>query len=349
MTSKTLRSVVCLLLLFGILATPALAANKNRIGTAGAQELLIPVGARGIAIGPSSSLFAKGVDAIYWNPAGLSSLNGVEAMFSTMTYIADINVAYGAIGVKVGDVGTLGFSIKSLNFGDIPRTTVAYPDGTGEMYSPQYMTLGVTYARQLTDRIGVGVTGYLVSEKILNMSASGVAFDVGVSYKNLGIQGLMLSVGIKAIGPNMKFDGSDAYVTATALSGQNRGDQFYKTEMAGVEMPTNLEIALGYTRAFDEYNAISVGGQFRNNNYMEDEYALGGEYSFQNTVFLRGGYTMSPQTDQDLTGARGYIYDFSVGLGFKADLVGLALSFDYAYRHMKYFDGSQALSIGITF
>jgi hypothetical protein len=349
MTSKTLRSVVCLLLLFGIVATPALAANGNRIGTAGAQELLIPVGARGVAIGPSSALFTKGVDAIYWNPANLSQLSGVEAQFSTMTYLADISVAYGAIGVKAGEFGTLGFSLKSLSFGEIQRTTVEYPDGTGELYSPQFMTLGLTYSRQLTDRIAVGATGYLVSEKILNMSASGIAFDVGVSYRNLGLQGLNLSVQVKSIGPNMKYDGSDSYVTATALSGEARGDQFYKTEMANVEMPTNLEIGIGYTRAFDEYNSLTVAGLFRNNNYMEDEYALGGEYAFQNTVFLRGGYTMSPQTAKDITSARGYIYDFSVGIGFKANLGGLGLSFDYAYRHLKYFDANQALTIGVNF
>jgi len=348
MTSKRLRSVVCLLLLFGIVTMPALAANKNRIGTAGAQELLIPVGARGLGLGLSSSIFAKGTDAIYWNPAGLSQLNGVEVMFSTMSYIADISVSYGAIGVKAGEFGTLGFSVKSLSFGEIQRTTVDAPDGTGELYSPQYLTLGVTYSRQLTDRISVGATGFLVSEKILNMSATGLAFDVGIHYRNLGLQGLMLSVGVKGFGPNMKFDGSDAYIVATANSSPTRGDQPYKAEMASFEMPTNLEIGLGYVKRFDEQTSLEVGGLFRNNNYQDDEYNIGGEINFS-AFFVRGGYTFSPQTNKDLAGVNGYIYDYTLGVGIHAELGGVDMMFDYAYRHLKYFDGNQAISITVGF
>src|SRR6266478_1547959 len=69
----------------------ALAGNPTRTGTAGAQELLIPVGARGIALGQTSLMSAMGVDAIYWNPAGLARTTfGTEATFTFMQYFADI-------------------------------------------------------------------------------------------------------------------------------------------------------------------------------------------------------------------------------------------------------------------
>jgi len=63
-------------------------------------------------------------------------------MFSQMSYFADINVSYGAIAVQAGEFGTLGFALKTLSFGEIPVTTQAFPDGTGELYSPSYLTLG---------------------------------------------------------------------------------------------------------------------------------------------------------------------------------------------------------------
>jgi long-subunit fatty acid transport protein len=342
-----MRSVLCLLLVCGILAMPAFAANKNRIGTAGAQELLIPVGARGIAIGASGSVFMKGVDAIYWNPAGLGRMDrAVEVLFSQMSYIADIGVSYGGVGVQAGDFGNLGFTLKSLSFGDIPVTTVDFPDGTGEQYSPSYLTLGLTYGRLLTDRISVGATAYLISESIQNMSATGLAFDIGIQYHNLGIQGLMLSVAVKSIGPNMKFDGADAYVTANV---GERDAQKYKIETAGFELPTNLEIGLGYSPRLDDKNMITIGGNFRNNNYLEDEYNLGAEYSFQNMLFVRGGYTFSPQTSDDITGENGYIYDFTAGAGLRYDVGGVVLGFDYAYRNVKYFDGNHVFTLAIGF
>jgi hypothetical protein len=349
MTSKVMRSVVCLILLLGILSMTGLAANKSRIGTAGAQELLIPVGASGAALGSSAGIFMKGVDAIYWNPAGLSHIgSSVEAMFSSMSYIADVNVAYGVIGVQAGEIGTLGFSVKSISFGEIQRTTVEYPDGTGELYSPSYLTLGVTYSRLLTDRISIGLTGYVVSEKILNMSATGLVFDVGIQYHNLGIQGLMLGLAVKSIGPNMKFGGSNAYVQATA-PGTDRGQQNYTVEMAGFEMPTMMEIGVGYTKKLDDKNGFALGAMFRNNNYQDDEYNVGTEYNFNDMVFIRGGYTFSPQVDKDPTGATGYIYDWTLGAGFKYDLGGIGLAVDYAYRNVKYFEGNNVFSIQLAF
>ena len=347
MTSKVMRLVVCLILLSGVLSVTGVAGNKNRIGTAGAQELLIPVGATGVAIGSASAVFLKGVDAIYWNPAGLGRMtNGVEAMFSQMSYIADVNVSYGAIGVKAGELGTLGFSVKSLSFGAIPVTTVDYPDGTGERYSPTYLTLGLTYSKLLTDRISVGFTGYVVSEKILNMAASGLSFDIGIQYHNLGVQGLMLAVAVKSIGPNMQFDGSNAYVTANAVEG-NRGQQVYKDQLAAFEMPTMMEIGVAYSPRLDEKSEVTIASQFRNNNYTDDEYTFGAEYSFMKTFFLRGGYTFAPQTDKDLTGANGYIYDWTGGAGVHYDVGGVGFRVDYAYRNVKYFGGNHIFTIGL--
>ena len=50
------------------------ASGGKRNGTAGAQELLIPVSARGLAFSGSYVSGISGVDAIYYNPAGLGTL-----------------------------------------------------------------------------------------------------------------------------------------------------------------------------------------------------------------------------------------------------------------------------------
>ncbi len=346
MKNTLVRSVVCLLLAVFV-AGSADAENRSRIGTAGAQELLIPVGARGIAVGGSYMVSATGVEAIYWNPAGLGRMtSGVEAMMSSMSYIADINVVYGALALKAGEFGSIGFSIKSIGFGKIPVTTTTFPDGTGEMYSPTFLTLGATYSKALTDRISVGLTANLVSERILEMSASGVAFNIGIQYQNLGTPGLNLGIAVKNIGTNMQFAGSNLLQRAEAENGQ-RGTQFYSVEAASNEMPSSLEIGLGYTHKFDDQNLATVGGLFRNNNYQEDEYNVGVEYSFDNLLFVRGGYTMPGRSTNDVLGQRGYLYDFTAGAGVHYNTGELDLTFDYAYRHMKYFDASNIITLKV--
>jgi hypothetical protein len=344
MKNTLVRSVLCLLLAVFVVAV-ADAANGSRIGTAGAQELLIPVGARGIAIGGSSMVFSSGVDAIYWNPAGLGRMSSsVEGMMSSMTYIADINVVYGAIGVQAGEFGTLGFSVKSLGFGNIPVTTADFPDGTGENYSPTYLTIGATFAKSVTDRISVGVTANMVTERILAMSASGVAFNLGIQYQNLATPGLDLGITVKNIGTNMQFAGSNLLQRAEASTGL-RGTQYYNVEAASNEMPSSLEIGLGYTHKLDDKNSARVGGMFRNNNYSEDEYNLGAEYTFDNTFFVRGGYTLPGKAEKDALDQREYLYDLTLGLGVHYNTGGIDLSFDYAYRHMKYFDASNVVTL----
>jgi hypothetical protein len=293
--------------------------------------------------------FATGADAIYYNPAGLAlQTSSVEALVSSMNYIADIGVVYGALGVKTGDFGTLGFNIKSINFGNIPVTTTDFPDGNGQAYSPTYITMGVTYAKALTDRIAFGFTASLVTERILEMSASGVAFNIGIQYHNLAVQGLDLGVAVKNIGPSMTFSGSNLLTSATSGTGQ-RGSQLYTLNAASFDLPSLMEIGISYTRKFGDMNVLSIGGMFRNNNYLEDEYNAGAEYAFNGTFFLRGGYTFSPQSATDAAGANSYIYDYSFGAGVHYPVGDVDLSLDYAYRHLKYFTPSSAISLRIGF
>jgi len=348
MTSTVTRMAVCLVLL-ACVAMFANAANKDRIGTAGAQELLIPVGARTTALGASSMVFATGAEAIYWNPAGLGRMNGnVDAMLSSMNYMADISVVYGAIGVKTGDFGSLGFSIKSINFGNIPVTTADFPDGTGETYSPVFITMGATYSKALTDRIAIGVTANLVTERILQLSASTVAMNFGIQYQNLAIQGLNLGIAVKNIGPGMQFGGSNLLVNADATTGI-RGTQQYAIQAATADLPSMIEIGLGYTKKFDEKNGVSIGGAFRNNNYQDDEYNLGAEYEFNNLLFVRGGYTFEPQSVKDIAGQNSYPFDYTLGAGVHAPVGDVDISVDYAYQHVKYFSGNNVFTLRLGF
>ena len=198
------------MVLFLITHATVFARGGTRNGTGGAAQLLIPVGARGIGMNGANISSLRGVEALFWNPAGLSRTSqSVEASFSYMSHIADIGINYAAIGIQVGGLGSLGFSIKSLSMEDIPVTTVENPDGTGQTYSPQLMTLGLTYAKNLSDRVSVGFTANLVSETLNLVSATGIAFNLGVMYHGLaGVEGLSFAMAMKNLGPQMKFGGS---------------------------------------------------------------------------------------------------------------------------------------------
>jgi opacity protein-like surface antigen len=311
------------------------AGDASRKGTTGADELLIPVGARSIATGGAFLSNITGLEALYYNPAGLSQGKGTEAMFSFTTYLADINVSYFAIGSNLGDFGSLALSVKTLNFGDIPVTTVDNPDGTGSNYSPGYITAGITYAKIITDRVCVGVNAKVINETITDVSATGFAVDFGVQYRFPS--NLSIGATVKNIGTNMSFSGNSLQFT-TGLPGSNLGSPSANFDVPTEEfqLPSYFELSSAYDYNLNEENKLMVGAAFRNNNVTDDEMRLGLEYGFRNMFFVRGGYSTSIQGTSGPVSNINNGFTFGAGVNYSfAD--GMYFVLDYSFQQVKEF------------
>lgn len=349
---NTGRRILSLILVLGLAAAGVFGGGQNRMGTNAAPELLIPVGARDLAMGGASVATTAGIDAIYWNPAGLArSSFGTSAMFSHMSYIADIPVNYFAIGTTFEGFGSLGFSLKSLGIGDIAVTNEDFPDGTGEIISPTFVTLGLTYSRMLAENISIGATGNLITERIDRVSATGMGFSAGVQYANLGnVAGLNLGVAIKNIGPQMQFDGSA--LLRQGEVGENR-QGYYKVAAGSFELPSTIEIGGSYTRTIAEDNTVTFVSLFQNNNFSVDEYKIGAEYAYRNYFFVRGGWNIAEsKTDESIPSEADqtvYVYGGTAGVGVHSVVGDLDITVDYAYRSVKFLDGNHLISIKLGF
>ena len=85
------KYLIMFLILLVVSLNTAYAGNVLRLGSAGGQELRLPVGSRGTALGGAVVADVTGVESIFWNPAGLAFTTGTEAMFSHQPYLADID------------------------------------------------------------------------------------------------------------------------------------------------------------------------------------------------------------------------------------------------------------------
>jgi hypothetical protein len=353
MKLRNTQALVCFIAMMLVFNALPLGGGQNRTGTNAAPELLIPVGARDIAMGGASVATSAGIDAIYWNPAGLArSTFGASAMFSHMSYIADIPVNYFAVGATFEGFGSLGFSLKSIGIGDIAVTTEDYTDGTGEIISPTYVTLGVTYSRMLAENISVGVTTNLITERVDRVSATGFGVNAGVQYSNLGnVPGLNIGVAIKNMGPQMQFDGSG--LLHQGEIGPDGRQGFYKVEAGAFELPSTIEIGGSYSKTFSDDNIVTLVSLFQNNNFSVDEYKLGAEYSYRNYFFLRAGWdiaeSMSDATLPANVDQATYLYGGSAGVGVHSNLGDMDVTVDYAYRSVKFLDGNHVVSIKLGF
>jgi hypothetical protein len=346
----TLFSFLAVLMALALISATATAGGGNRSGTNSADQLLVPVGARGIALGSSYSAGISGLNAIYYNPAGLSaSRQSAEAMFSHMSSFGDVSADYAAVGAQFSGFGHLAFSIKSLSFGDIEKTTERNPDGTGATYAPNFLALGITYSRALTDRIRAGVTAQLLSETMDRVSASNVVFDIGVQYQGLaGLRGLALGVTLRHLGGNMKYEGAGLTRLASEV-GSKREAQLLRIEAAGFSMPTALELSMAYSHVLDDLHKVTLAGAFQNNNFMLDQYRFGLEYSFRNFFFLRGSFNIASDEPMNAFDEGAFEYGPAFGAGVNFDTGELLIGVDYAYRTMQQFDGNHVFTINLGF
>jgi hypothetical protein len=333
-------------LLASLAAPPASFAGRgDKVGAASGVQLTIPVGARSIALGGASLSSVGGVEAIAWNPAGLVRTDrSSELLFSHMTYIAGIGVEYAAAGTILPGSSYLGVSLKALSIGDIPVTTIAAPDGTGENASPTFFIAGATYSRMMSDQIAVGITTNFLYESMAEVTATGLAFTGGVQYARLGgIDGLSVGVVIRNIGPKMTYDGVGLEQTGT-IQGADRPPTNYKVEAASGDLPSAIDVGLGYLYVPGESVGVSFSALFRSNNFSDDQYKFGAEVGYQGRFFLRGGYDYSTEAQGNES-----IFGPAFGVGIEETFQKTSIRVDYAYRTVSYFGGDHVFALTVGF
>jgi hypothetical protein len=330
-------------------AAPAWAGGADRLGTAGAQELRIPVGAASIALGGASVAVGDGLGNLYWNPASLAAVDHSEAMVSYSTYLADCDVNYGAIATPLGSQGVIAASVKVLNIGDITVTTEDSPEGTGQILAPSYAVFGLSYGRRMTDRVLVGATGMMVMERIADMKAQGFALDLGVQY-DTGWQGLRFGFAMKNVGSSMQFEGPNLEQRVVLPTDDPSAQpHVVSLQATAFEIPTFLQLGAAYDVPISDKHRATVVGTFQSNNFSTDEYRLGAEYHVGSHLILRGGF-QGQLAVQEQSQQSGYLYNFSYGAGLNFNMGDLPVQFDWAGTRVgEFFDDFQQFSLRMAF
>jgi hypothetical protein len=358
---RCLRCAFVLTALLGLWTMPAHAGSEGRKGTAGAMELRIPVGARGTALGGAVASDISGVEAMFWNPAGLANVTGTDAMFSHQNYFADMKLNYAGVAASMGGAGVIGFSVKVLSVGDIYVTTEAAPDGTGEILTPTFSVLGASWARQFTDRVNFGATLNYVSENIADNTAAGVAVDFGVQYVT-DWHGFRLGMVIKNYGTSMGFSGP-GFETSVLDPNQdpNAGPHKLTYDATKFEMPSYIQLSSNYNIIQSSKARLTALGAFQNNNFSGDNLRGGLEWSYRDLFAVRGSYfgSFNGTIDQE-TGDESFSFDggddlyegWALGAGLNARVGdGSKLGVDVAYRPVREgrFDDTFELGVHVKF
>lgn len=340
MTRRAARAVCLALVAFVLtLAVPDAHAQTdeleqdgdfNKGGRTAFQFLKIGVGARQAALGEASIATVRDVNSAFWNPAGISGIERYEASFSYTRWLADMNYVGGAIGGRVDGIGTFALSIAALDYGDIDEAIVGTgSDGrTGQTFSGSDFLAGLSYAREFTDRLAIGVGVKYLHESLFDYSENTIAFDVGTTY-DVGYNGLQLAMSAQNFGGSVRFL-----------------DEDQADRQEGYDIPLIFRVGLsgalvGPSNAFVSVpgpHAVTLSAEAINTNDFNERLHFGLEYTFNELFVLRGGYRLN--------------YDegnWSLGAGLNPEVGGVRMRFDYAYVGYSFLAAPQRLSVSFAF
>ena len=315
-------------------AQSGISANDiERVGQSGWQFLKINGDARQAGMAGAFTAISRGnANAVFGNPAALADVAEYDVQLNTMKWIADISHQSVAFAANLGDYGIVGVSLATLDYGDIPETinssdlggTSTTPLVTGNVFSARDIAAGVSYARKITDRLSIGGNFRWMRQKIAELAMNNWSLDVGTLYYT-GYRTLRVAITARNFGPDSRFGG---------------WSEQYQTESDNVRMPLDLRagVAMDFLEEKDSPHLLTVVVEGDHPNDGRERFHIGASYSFDNTLFLRGGYKFNYDEQR-----------FTFGAGISYPLAGVLSTINYAYVDFGALTQVHMFSLGFSF
>ena len=334
------KIIFTLVLSFGI---SLLAPSQTKVGTSAAPFLGIAVGPRGIALGGAYVAIANDASALYYNPGAISQLGFSQVVVSHTAWLVDTKFDWVGVSLNLGDAGAVGVNVTQLNYGEELLTTEENQNGGDATWTAADIAVGLSYAKSLTDKFSIGATAKYIQMKIWNESASSMAVDVGLKYKT-DFNGLTIGMSISNFGADMRLDGKDLYNNFDSKPNESGNNATivaqYKTEDRPLPLFFRAGISIDAFKS-DDMKLMVAADALRPSDSAE-MLNVGGELSWRDALFLRGGFNSLFLPDREET--------FTAGAGAKYEITAAnVVSFDFAHEEFGKFGGIQTLAIGITF
>lgn len=296
------RALVIAIFLFA--AAGWAAEVHDEAGTTGAAFLKIEGGSRPVAMGGAFAGLANDVNTIFWNPAGLTSVQTRELTAMQNFLIADISsqiIGYAQRFRK----GVWGASLLGA-FTEVERRTrpTDEPDSTVVVGG---FAAGASYAYALSPKLSIGGTARGISQQLDIEDSFGAAVDLG------GVLRLLKNrLGVGLALQNLGFLSTEENLPTTL-----RG---------GIAFQTRKRVALTNPKPARDHFAIVADVDIPIPSGFPT-FHVGAENWFYDVLALRVGYSMS-QGENPKNGLTGGI---GVRRKGKASLENLHFQFDYAF------------------
>lgn len=310
-------------------------------GTLGAAFLNIESGSRPVGMGGAFAGLADDVNSLFYNPAGLTSVDYREFTAMQNFWLSGINnesVGYAQRVPFGGERGVLGMSFLGA-FSEIEARS-GQSDEPDRAFTASSFAIGLSYGHELAEGVSLGGTVKFINQEFDTEDSTGFAGDAGVllagdrfsagaSLQNLG----SLSSG-ESLPVNFRAGGAIHLITSeeTEVVAEPVGIQASATEVEGespVEstVPAAIETELVPVLTLAADVNVPLSKELKVAGYTTVHIGLEGW--FHDKLALRAGYSFDGKTE-NLTNKR-----LTAGIGLRAwgtsSLENVNFQFDYAF------------------
>jgi hypothetical protein len=343
---KKIYSISIAALLLVVFATGIVDAQARKAGINAAAFLKVGVGARQIGMGSAVTSLNGDVTNVFWNPAGVAMKDDkAQVSFTYNSWIGGLTQNALAAGYKLEGIGTIGIGVMTFGMSGIPADRDVYPgnailqalqidQSTSDTYDYMDLLAQVTYSTYVMDRLALGASVKLIHEKIDDMNASAIGFDLGSVY-NIGLLDWNIGARINNLGSDIKFYDYPSPIPLTFSMG---------TSMTPIRVGANaITFAIDAVKPQD-------GQQY---------YYTGMEYNYNNMIFLRGGWKLNysylgmagdgidPGTSLR-QGVQTSLEKGSLGAGVRVPMSDYMLSLDYSYTVFTTFSDVHRITLHVS-
>jgi len=307
------------------------------------EFLNLGAGADAFGMGKAVVASTKGVDAGYWNPAGLVNIKDKELSLMHAAYFQGIaNYDYAAYAIPLDRNSTIAFYALRFGVDDILNTTELI-DNQGNidfnrisLFSASDYAFNIAYAKRLSKKgLSIGFNAKVVRRIIGDFAnAWGFGLDFGLQYQSDNWQFGLMARDITTTFNAWTINQTEFDKIKNAIPGQNQ------------ELPKTVEISIpkiqfGFARQFRinyDFNLLAeadLNMRFKRTNdllalpFLSLSPALGFELEFQEIAYLRAGVN-NFQRQKNFDGSKSTILEPNIGLGF----VFKGVQIDYALSNI---------------
>jgi hypothetical protein len=310
-------------------------AANIKLAQTGFGFLGVKTDARGSAMAGAMTAVEGYSGSLFYNPAGMTNISGlVEASFGQNTWIADIKHTSLSMAVRPsnGQYGVFGISFQYVDYGTLEGTMIWSNDQgyiDTENFEPSAISMGIGYAKNLTDRFSVGGQIKMVRQSlgrsvipsdvqneflVKRNLADVVAFDFGTLFKT-GIKSLAFGMTVRDFSQQINYEIEDFELPLIFNMGISANLMDF-IKLGNLDHSLLIDVDATHPRSYREQLKVGL------------------EYCLMKRISLRAGYVSSSDEEK-----------FSYGFGLNY----FGITVDYAYSPFKVFDPVQRFTCRLSF